>query len=203
MVPYFSFISLCLWSVFLCFSCPLLQYARLPHNEIRDLTADLLSEVCHCVSTKPHLQSAEGEALRGASVNTNDGARLDIAANGFWGGKFERAFFMLGYLKSPNRRLQLSSCYRSHENAKKRVYEQRIREVKHGSLVSSVTGGMGRIAATTCKRLASILSSKWNQQHIGMAPLPPVFCASSCFNSCHPGCKIIVWACNCVSLNPY
>ena len=27
------------------------------------------------------------------SANTNDHARLDIAANGFWGGRFERAFF--------------------------------------------------------------------------------------------------------------
>ena len=39
-------------------------------------------------------------------------------------------------------------------------------------------------------------------------PLPThwdgsVAAASSCFNSCHPGCKIIVWTCNCVSLDPY
>ena len=31
--------------------------------------------------------------LNGASANTDDGAWLDIAANGFWGGKFERAYF--------------------------------------------------------------------------------------------------------------
>ena len=134
-------------------------------------TADLLSEVCHCVSIEPHLQSAEGEDLRGASANTTDGARLDIAANGFWGGRFERAFFDVRVFNPhapTNRRLQLSSCYRSHENAKKRAYEQRIREVEHGSfvpLVLSVTGGMGRVATTTYKRLASLLSSKWNQPY--------------------------------------
>ena len=33
------------------------------------------------------------EALRGASANRQDGARLDIAANGFWGGTFERTYF--------------------------------------------------------------------------------------------------------------
>ena len=100
-----------------------------------------------------------------------DGARLDIAANGFWGGRYERAFFDVRVFNPhapSNRRLRLSSCYRSHENAKKRAYEQRIREVEHGSfvpLVLSVTGGMGRIATTTYKRLASQLSSKWNQSY--------------------------------------
>ena len=152
-------------------SCHMGGYPSIRHNEIRDLTADLLSEVCHCVSIEPHLQSAEGEDLRGASANTTDGARLDIAANGFWGGRFERAFFDVRVFNPhapTNRRLQLSSCYRSHENAKKRAYEQRIREVEHGSfvpLVLSVTGGMGRIATTTYKRLASLLSSKWNQPY--------------------------------------
>ena len=149
-------------------SCHMGGYPSIRHN---DLTADLLSEVCHCVSIEPHLQSAEGEDLRGASANTTDGARLDIAANGFWGGRFERAFFDVRVFNPhapTNRRLQLSSCYRSHENAKKPAYEQRIREVEHGSfvpLVLSVTGGMGRIATTTYKHLASLLSSKWNQPY--------------------------------------
>ena len=122
-------------------SCHMGGYPSIRHNEIRDLTADLLSEVCHCVSIEPHLQSAEGEDLRGASANTTDGARLDIAANGFWGGRFERAFFDVRVFNPhapTNRRLQLSSCYRSHENAKKRAYEQRIREVEHGSFVPLV-----------------------------------------------------------------
>ena len=82
---------------------------------------------------------------------------------GFGGEGLREHFLMLGYAPT-NRRLQLSSCYRSHENA----YEQRIREVEHGSfvpLVLSVTGGMGRIATTTYKRLASLLSSKWNQPY--------------------------------------
>ena len=60
-------------------------YPSIRQNEIRDRTAEVLSEVCHSVSIKPHLQSA-GEAFRGALANSNDGARLDIAVNGFWGG---------------------------------------------------------------------------------------------------------------------
>ena len=61
-------------------------YPSIRHNEIRDLTAELLSEVCHSVSVEPHLQSLSGETLRCASANVEDGARLDIVANGFWGG---------------------------------------------------------------------------------------------------------------------
>ena len=51
---------------------------------------------------------------------------------------------------------------------RKRVYEQRIRDIEHGSfapLVMSVTGGTGRIATTVYKRLASMLSCKWDQPY--------------------------------------
>ena len=38
------------------------------------------------VCIEPHLQPITGEHLSGASANTQDGARLDIAANGLWSG---------------------------------------------------------------------------------------------------------------------
>ena len=57
------------------------------------MTANLLTEVCSDVCIEPDLQPVEGEVLSGSSSNTQDGARLDIAANGFWGGRFERTFF--------------------------------------------------------------------------------------------------------------
>ena len=44
----------------------------------------LLSEVCHDVCIESTLQPIAGEALSGASAITEDGARLDVAANGFW-----------------------------------------------------------------------------------------------------------------------
>ena len=74
-------------------SCPMGGFPILRHNEVRDLTAKLMSEVCHDVCIEPTLQQITGEALSGASAITEDGARLDVAANGFWGGCFERAFF--------------------------------------------------------------------------------------------------------------
>ena len=58
--------------------------------------------------------------------------------------------------------------YCKHENTKKRAYEQRVREVEHGSftpLVLSLTGGMG-CAATVCyKRLASLIAQKRDQPY--------------------------------------
>ena len=73
-------------------SCPTGGFPSIRHNEVRDLTASLLTEVCHGVSTEPHLQSLSGEAMSHESANVEDGARLDVVANGFWGGRFEKAF---------------------------------------------------------------------------------------------------------------
>ena len=67
-------------------SCPKDGFPSIRHNEIRDLTAKLLTEVCHDVSVEPDLQTLTGEQLTNATANTQDGARLDIAANGFWEG---------------------------------------------------------------------------------------------------------------------
>ena len=116
-------------------ACPLLSQRWLPsiqRNEIRNLTAHLLTEVCHNVAVEPHLQSLPGETLNGTASITQDGARLDVAADGFWESRFERAFFDVKvfnpYARS-NQRSTLAATYRSHENSKKRGYDQRIREV--------------------------------------------------------------------------
>ena len=53
------------------------------HNEIRDVTADLLSEVCHHVGTEPCLQEITEEQLTHRTAN-KDGARLDIVAEFVW-----------------------------------------------------------------------------------------------------------------------
>ena len=61
-------------------SCPMGVSPFLRHNEVRDLTANLMAEVYHNVSIEPHLQPLYGEYLHGASANTEAGARLDVAA---------------------------------------------------------------------------------------------------------------------------
>ena len=53
------------------------------HNQIRTITAKLLSEVCHYVAIEPILQPLTGEKLSHQS-NTSEEAMLDISSRGFW-----------------------------------------------------------------------------------------------------------------------
>ena len=162
------------------------------HNEIRDFTASVLTEVCHDVCTEPPLQELAGEPLPYATSNREDGARLDIRAQGFWGDRFRRAFFDIRVFypnASSYHNLQLSSIYRRHEKEKKRHYEDRVREVEHGSftpLVFSTSGGMGGLATTTYKRLASQIAIYQEgpalQQGNFMATLPSLFLALAVLN---------------------
>ncbi len=55
-------------------SCAKGGFPSIRHNEIRDLTAGLLSEVCNNVCTEPELLPVTGENLAGASANTQPGA---------------------------------------------------------------------------------------------------------------------------------
>ena len=114
--------------------CHMGGFPTIRHNEIRDITASLLTGVCHIVSTEPPLQPLTGETLTGRSANTEDNARLDICARGFWN-KSQDAFFDVRVFypnASSNRSTVVSSAYRRHEQAKKREYGQRVRDVEHG-----------------------------------------------------------------------
>ena len=108
------------------------------------------------------------QQLTGASSNSQDGARLDISANGVWGGRFEKTYFDVRVFNPhapSNKNSTLSACYKKHEREKKRAYEQRVREVEHSSftpLVLAATGGLGNEASSFYRRLASLLSQKWD-----------------------------------------
>ena len=152
-------------------SCPKGGFPMIRHNEIRDFTACLMSEVCHDVSVEPALQPLSGEILSGATANREDEARLDFSARGFWGSRNERAFFdvrIFNPYAPSNMKSSLSSTYKKHEGVKRRAYGQRIIDVERGTftpLVLSLTGGLGREANQCYKRLASLLSTKWNQPY--------------------------------------
>lgn len=152
-------------------SCPKGGFPSIRHNEVRDTVGGWLSEVCTDVCIEPNLQPLTGETLDGASANTEDGARLDIAANGFWGGRYERTYFdvrVFNPLAPSNRQQSLAATYRKHERAKIRAYEQRVRDIEHSSftpLVMSLTGGCGSAASVVYKRLAAMLAEKWDQPY--------------------------------------
>ena len=117
-------------------SCPKGGYPSIRHNELRDFTASLLSETSHGVAVEHSLQPITSERFVHVTANTQDGARLDVVADRFWGGSFERAFFdvrVFNPFAQSNSHSSIQSTYRHHENLKKRHYEKRIREVEHSS----------------------------------------------------------------------
>ena len=74
-------------------SCPKGGLPSLRHNKVRYLTATLLTAVCSQVCVEPELQPVNNpEDFSLATSNTQEGACLDIAANGLWGGRSERCF---------------------------------------------------------------------------------------------------------------
>ena len=58
------------------FSCSQGGFPSLRHNDRRDITANLLSEVCHNVAVEPDLQVLTGEQFQHRTANTEDGTRL-------------------------------------------------------------------------------------------------------------------------------
>ena len=132
-------------------SCPHGAFPTICHNDFQDLTARLMSEVCHDVQLEPHLH-----------------ARVNIRAAGFWGCRHHRSFFdvrVFNTFAESNQSPCLAATFRRHEGDKRRAYEECIREVEQGSftlLVFSSSGGMGKAASVKYKRLASLLSEKWN-----------------------------------------
>ena len=99
------------------------------HNELRDFTASLLTEVCHNVAVEPSLQPLNGENFLYRSANTDSEARLDVKARGFWN-RGQDAFFDVRVFNPYDRSQGLS-----HEQEKKREYNQLVLEVENGVFI--------------------------------------------------------------------
>ena len=67
-------------------------FVSLRHNELRDLTGNMLREACRNVEVEPLLQPLTGEKLRYQTSIKEDNAQLDLSALGFWR-RGEKAFF--------------------------------------------------------------------------------------------------------------
>ena len=148
---------------------PIQWVPTIRHNHLRDMTSELMSEVCPSVVSEPQLQALSGEQLP-TSCNRNDDARADIKAHGFWN-RYEDAFFDIRvfYPFAPSYQTSsLPALYRKQEKQKKREYGKRIREVERGSftpLVLTTGGGMVPEATVFYKRLASLLSETQNETY--------------------------------------
>ena len=133
--------------------CPRGGFPSKRHNLIRDITANLMTEVCEGVAIEPPLPPLSGERFSYASAITEDNARSDICAQGFWGNDSQRAFFdvrICNPTAQSYRKSSLEAVYRLQERGKRRQYEERIREVEMSSftpLVLSIFGGMSKSTA--------------------------------------------------------
>ena len=146
-------------------TCKRGRFTIMRHNEIQDITAKLLTEVCYGVVIEPSLQPLSGETFSYGSAIVDAEARLDIKARGFWN-KTQDAFFdvQVFHPNAPSYRSKdISVLYKQHESAKRREYNQRVRDVEHGvftPLVFSTTGSMGREGTTFNDWLTSYRTSR-------------------------------------------
>ena len=96
---------------------------------------------------------------------------VDIAADNFGGNDRQLAFFDIRVFNphAPSyRNKSPMQCYQLNEQENKRAYEERVREIEHGSfapLVFSISGGVGPIATTVYKRMALLIHVAEKQNH--------------------------------------
>jgi len=150
-------------------TCKTGGFVCMRHDEVRDVTAQMLGEVCRDVRIEPPLIPTEGRNFSLQSANTADDARLDISANSFWV-RGQRAFFdirIFNPMATSNRSQELLSAHTKHENNKMREYGERVREVEQGTftpLVFTTSGGMSPRATIFYSSLAQQLAEKRQQQ---------------------------------------
>ena len=143
-------------------------YVYMRHNNVRDLEALMLKEVCKDVRTEPELIPI-GDTEVQSSIK-GDKARADVSAVGFWS-PMERTFLDVQIIH-PNSSSYLATTqhqlYIQKENEKKACYNDRILQVEKGSftpLIFTTTGGMGPESTRYHKKLAKLISAKRGEEY--------------------------------------
>ena len=149
-------------------NCKLGGYFTMRHNNIRDLEASLLKDVCKDIKIEPELMPLGNSVTQ--SSNTAEKARLDVSAVGIWN-SMERTFIDIRVMH-PNSPSYMDTTpdqlYSQHEREKKRMYNDRILQVEKGSfspLIFTTTGGMGPECTKYHKRVAELLSNKRGESY--------------------------------------
>ena len=89
--------------------CPKGGFPIIRHNDVRDITADLLTKICHDVELESTLQPLTGERLSHRTAYTEDRAMLDVKARGFWD-RMQCAFRVF----TPTHKVIVQPNYRQH-----------------------------------------------------------------------------------------
>ena len=124
-------------------SCKKEGFVSIRHNDLRDLRATIVSEVCKDTEIKPRLLPLSGEELHGRTTNR---MRQDwTLEHEDFGIEVNRHFSIPNASRYLNKSQQ--QCRAMNEHGKKRSYNERLLQVEHGTftpLVLSINGGMGR-----------------------------------------------------------
>ena len=159
-----------LFSIEHALSCKTGGFIAQRHDNIKNLLVGSLAKVCKNVESEPRLIPLDNETFRLRSTNTSDEARLDLKAGSFWSNGVT-AFFdvRVTHVNSQtNQGLTTEKIFEKHENEKKRLYNQRILDVEHGTftpLVFGTNGGMGEECSLFLKKLAEKLSYKTDESY--------------------------------------
>ena len=105
-----------------------MQYGLQELNDLQDLTADMISEVCMDTEIEPKLMPLSGEEPKGRTSVNSTQARINIKTRCFWEQE-QQAFFDLG-LSDPSTcrycNKSLQQCHVMNEKEKKPAYNERI-----------------------------------------------------------------------------
>ena len=109
-------------------SCKNGGFITIRHNDLRDLNANLLTEVCKDVDIEPQLVLVTGQIFENRTTNTNNEGRVDIKSRGFWVKDQQPFLDVRVFDPNANRYLNkaLPQCYIKNEKEKKRQYNERV-----------------------------------------------------------------------------
>ena len=141
-------------------SCPTGGLPSIRHNEIRDLLATVLTEVCSDVVMEP-----PPSVSTTINDSTLEGKRLDIRAREFWGSQLEAPLFDVRVFNpfiASAVTVLLPQLYRRHEQEKRRKHEQLLQEenCSFTPLIFSTSGGVSPLTKRFLQQLATKLSEK-------------------------------------------
>ena len=125
---------------------------------------------CVDVRVEPGLLECETDNSMSPRTNIQPNARLDISARGIFG-TYERTFcdVRVTHPNCPSNVFKpIDDIYKEHEAAKRKEYEERVRQTEKGSfvpLIMTTSGGMGPALNDMNKRLAQKICDKRGDQY--------------------------------------
>ena len=143
-------------------SCKKGGFIYTSHDDLRELTANIMSRVCKDTETEPKLTSLSGEELQSRTSNNSSEVKVENRTGGSWE-RGQQALFELRIF-DPNAccycNKSLQQCHAMNEQEKKRAYNKRILQVYHGTftpLVFSINGSTARECQKFFSRLTQLI----------------------------------------------